>query len=157
MSQFPDSNPYDTPIASSTPQRSPQWEEAKRRVSLPAIFLLILAPLSIPLAGLDFYGRMLAKPEEIPFVDQNDPAAVEQAAMGNKIFAGVDILHIVLQVVVIFGALQMKSLSSRSMAMTAAIIACIPCLSPACICGIPLGIWALVVMNDPIVQQAFDS
>jgi hypothetical protein len=40
--------------------------------------------------------------------------------------------------------------------MTAAILAMIPCLSSCCIVGLPLGIWALVVLSKPEVKSEFD-
>ena len=51
----------------------------------------------------------------------------------------------------------MKSLTSYGGAMTGAILAVIPCFSPCCIVGIPIGIWALVVLNDPVVKKGFSS
>jgi hypothetical protein len=38
--------------------------------------------------------------------------------------------------------------------MTACILAMIPC-SACCLLGIPLGIWGLVVINNPEVRGAF--
>jgi hypothetical protein len=39
--------------------------------------------------------------------------------------------------------------------MAASIIAIIPCFGPCCCLGIPVGIWALVVINKPEVKSAF--
>jgi hypothetical protein len=41
--------------------------------------------------------------------------------------------------------------------VAAAIVACIPCLSPWVLLGIPFGIWALVVLCRRDVQAAFDA
>ena len=41
--------------------------------------------------------------------------------------------------------------------VTASILAVIPCLSPCFILGIPFGIWALVVINQADVKEAFHS
>jgi hypothetical protein len=35
------------------------------------------------------------------------------------------------------------------------ILVMIPCLSPCCILGIPIGIWGLIVLMDPNVKAAF--
>jgi hypothetical protein len=37
------------------------------------------------------------------------------------------------------------------------IVAMVPCLGPCCIVGIPIGIWALVVLMKPEVKAAFTS
>jgi hypothetical protein len=49
----------------------------------------------------------------------------------------------------------MKNLQSYGLAMTASIVAMIPCISPCCILGLPFGIWALVILNRPEVKAAF--
>ena len=62
-----------------------------------------------------------------------------------------------LNALVIIGAIQMKKMKTYAMAMTAAIIAVIPCVSPLCLLGLPFGIWALVVLNNANVKTAFRS
>ena len=37
----------------------------------------------------------------------------------------------------------------------ASILAMIPCLSPCCLIGLPIGIWALVILMKPEVKAAF--
>lgn len=162
MSQFPDSNPYESPQSySSGPVGAgdPNWRAAAQaKVNLPAIFLIILAPIGILFFGFDLFGRTMLDPADNPFLgDMEQPGAAEGAVIGNVIGGGLDIIGAILQCVVIFGAIQMRQLRSRSLAMGAAIISCIPCLSACCVLGIPFGIWALVALNDPMVKQAFES
>ena len=64
------------------------------------------------------------------------------------------LFQIALNGVVFFGALKMKNLENYGLSMSAAIIACIPCCSCCCL-GIPVGIWALIVLNKPEVKSAF--
>jgi predicted PurR-regulated permease PerM len=66
-----------------------------------------------------------------------------------------NVIAIAVGVVVLLGALKMKKLESREWAMTASILAMIPCISPCCIVGLPIGIWALVVLSKPEVKSAF--
>jgi hypothetical protein len=66
-------------------------------------------------------------------------------------------LAIIGGVVVILGAMRMKSLTSYGFAMAGAIIAMIPCLSPCCCLGLPVGIWALVVLMNQDVKAAFQG
>ena len=57
-------------------------------------------------------------------------------------------------IVVTLGAVMMLTLRSRGSAMTGVIFSLLPC-SPCCLAGLPVGIWALVVMNKPEVKDAF--
>jgi hypothetical protein len=49
----------------------------------------------------------------------------------------------------------MRKLDSYGLAMTASIVALIPCISPCCVVGLPIGIWALVILSKPEVKSAF--
>ena len=65
-------------------------------------------------------------------------------------------LAIVGSVVTLVGALKMKSLQSFGLAMTSSILAMVPCTSGCCLIGLPMGIWAIVVLNDKDVKSAFE-
>ena len=65
------------------------------------------------------------------------------------------VIGIIVGIVIIMGALKMKNLQSYGFAMAAAIIAAVPCVSPCCLIGLPVGIWAVMVLNDPYVKQSF--
>jgi hypothetical protein len=64
-------------------------------------------------------------------------------------------LGILVSGLIFFGGLKMKRLESHGLAVTASILAMLPCTSPCCIIGLPLGIWALVVLSKPEVKSAF--
>jgi hypothetical protein len=49
----------------------------------------------------------------------------------------------------------MQKLSSYGLSLTTAIVVLIPCFSPCCLLGLPIGIWALVVLNKPEVKSQF--
>ena len=65
------------------------------------------------------------------------------------------IIGILVSGLLLFGGLKMKSLESYSLVMTVSVIAMIPCFSPCCLIGLPIGIWALVVLSKPEVKSAF--
>ena len=65
------------------------------------------------------------------------------------------IIGILLSGLILFGGLKMKKLESYGLAMTVSIIAMIPCFSPCCLLGLPIGIWAVVVLSKPEVKSAF--
>jgi hypothetical protein len=62
---------------------------------------------------------------------------------------------LVASIVVVACSTKMKRLDSYAAAMAGSIVAVIPCLSPCFILGIPFGIWALVVINQNDVKDAF--
>src|SRR5205809_341506 len=59
-------------------------------------------------------------------------------------------------VVMIIGALKMMRLESYRWAMTASILALLPC-SPVGLFGLVMGIWSLIVLNRRNVIAAFDA
>jgi hypothetical protein len=65
------------------------------------------------------------------------------------------IIAILLSGLIFFGAMKMKKLENYGLAMAASIIAMIPCFSPCCLLGLPIGIWAVVVLSKPEVKSAF--
>ena len=56
---------------------------------------------------------------------------------------------------IIYGAMKMMRLENYGLAMAASIIAMVPCLSPCCCLGIPVGIWSIVVLTNAEVKAAF--
>jgi hypothetical protein len=78
------------------------------------------------------------------------------AAMFSGTFAVVtSLIGILVSGVVLFAALKMKKLESYGLAMAGSIIAAIPCISPCCLIGLPIGIWAIVVLMKPEVKNSF--
>lgn len=59
----------------------------------------------------------------------------------------------------LYGALKMKKLESYGLSVAVSILAMIPCVapcySPCCIVGLPIGIWALVVLSKPEIKGSF--
>jgi hypothetical protein len=64
-------------------------------------------------------------------------------------------LGLLLDLVLLWGSIKMKQLQNYPLAMTTALLAIVPCTSPCCVLSIPFGIWALVVLTDPDVKNAF--
>jgi hypothetical protein len=57
----------------------------------------------------------------------------------------------------VFGAIKLMRLESYGIALAACIVALVPCISPCCCIGLPIGIWALIVMHAPDVRPAFQG
>ena len=65
------------------------------------------------------------------------------------------ILGILVGAFIIFAAMKMRALQSWPMALAASVVAMLPCLSPCCCLGLPIGIWSLVVLLDNNVKASF--
>ncbi|GIX49851.1 MAG: hypothetical protein KatS3mg132_045 [Limisphaera sp.] len=129
---------------------------AASKVSGPAIGLLITAGLGglmnlITLVSLAAGKRSFMLPHaEIP------PEVAEfMEKFGSSLSMISGLLGLVLAALVAYGAWQMLKIRSFGWALTAAILAVIPCTSPCCLLGLPIGIWALIVLYRPEVQAAF--
>ena len=81
----------------------------------------------------------------------------------STLFSGViglvfNVVWILLSGLVIFGAVKMKNLQSWGLSMAAAVVAALPCTNwPCCLLGLPLGIWAIVMLMDQQVKASFTS
>ncbi len=57
--------------------------------------------------------------------------------------------------IIIYASIEMKNLRQWGLAMAASILAMVPCISPCCLIGLPLGIWSLIVLQKTEVRSAF--
>ena len=65
------------------------------------------------------------------------------------------LIGILVAAFIIYAALKMKELNQYGLCMVASILAMIPCISPCCIIGLPIGIWCLIVLTKPEIKAAF--
>lgn len=156
--EFADLWPAGTAAGSIPPSPVPPGAGpvAASKVSGPAIGLLITAGLGglmnlITLVSLAAGKRSFMLPHaEIP------PEVAElMEKFGSSLSMISGLLGLVLAALVAYGAWQMLKIRSFGWALTAAILAVIPCTSPCCLLGLPIGIWALIVLYQPEVRAAF--
>ena len=65
------------------------------------------------------------------------------------------VLGLLISAFVLYGASKMRKLENHTLSLVTSIVALIPCTSPCCCLGLPIGIWALVVLNRPEVKAHF--
>jgi hypothetical protein len=137
----------------------------RAKVSGPATALLVTGILGIVvqvlglianLAGLGLGAAQMQQqgalqPQGAPF----NPAYVAMFQGTAAIVAA--IIGSVVGIIIIVGATKMKNLQAYGLALASSILAMIPCVSPCCLLGLPFGIWAVVVLSNPEVKQAFRS
>jgi uncharacterized membrane protein len=149
-------NPYAEPMMAGTKRQRTGRAEAQSKTSICAIFLYIVAGIAIPMHILNAVFTIVDRgnADEAGF-----QAPANEAERAGRLVGSLaaSVVMIVLCAIVILGAYNLQHLKKRSTAMTAAIICCIPCCSPCIVLGIPFGIWALVLLNNPEIKQHFES
>ena len=153
--------------ALSTPEqvaKDDAIEEARLEVNGPAIGLLvtgILNLLAAPLVVLTvimFVGLWDAASHSSSPFESGTPNVVEphvESAILRVILLLVTIglVPAGLSTLMIVGALKMKRLKAYGLAVAASILAIV---SPACLVGLPIGVWALAVLSQRDVRAAFE-
>jgi hypothetical protein len=137
-----------------TPSPPPPSGFPADRVKGPAIAVIIAMALGIlaALAGLVFNMLGVALPQPAEIADEQQTWIAIQGTVGVIS----SIVGMIVAVVVIIGCVRMMKLQSYGFALTAMILAMIPCISPCCLLGLPFGIWGVVVLSDQHVKTAFD-
>lgn len=125
-------------------------------VSGPAIALIVTAVLGIAyhLLGLAIHSRSTAM--VMPMYAANPDVLRMVRMWSGPIGLAVNSFDVLAWIFILVGALKMQKLASHGLAMAAAIVALIPCISPCCVLGLPFGIWALVILSKPEVRSQFD-
>lgn len=168
MSHFP---PDDASFEESdAPREDNRIELARDAVRAPAILLVVIGVLSLFFAVLSFIQRpqLAAKMNEMIQQIQQDPnMPQDEKEFWIDMFSFIkeqaehplsyvfDLGVGILSLLIIVGGIQMLNLSSMALPVTASILSMIPCISGCCcILGVPVGIWALVVLAKPEVKAA---
>jgi hypothetical protein len=145
-------NPTGQPMGMPAP--SAPSGSAQDALNVPSILIMVMAGIGV-LSAL--YG-IVAGGSIPPQLLDNPQFTPQMREMMTKFAGGGRIMNfvgLVLDGVMIYGALQMRSLKSFGLAMASAILIMLPCSGCCCLLGLPVGIWALVTLNKPEVKSAF--
>ena len=132
-------------------------DAALKQVKGPAIALKVTAIIGLILVVLGLIMNILTLngmhigPQ--PILDPQMQKLVN--GLGGGLGIVQDIIGAVVGVIVLMGASKMQKLQSYQFALTASIVAMVPCISPCCLFGLPFGIWALMVLYKPEVKSQF--
>lgn len=134
-------------------QPTPVAYDVRSQVASPSVGLLVTGIIGAvsAVAGLFTFGIGLGLSsfwlEEIPegFSELYEGAFAIGSSFVELLVAGF----------IIFAALKMKDAEQWGLAVAASILAMVPCVSPCCIIGLPVGIWCLTVLMRPEVKAAF--
>ncbi|MCS7337214.1 MAG: GYF domain-containing protein [Verrucomicrobiae bacterium] len=132
--------------------------QALRKVKPPAICLLVTAVLYGCWALLDLAGRLILTRSEawLERLSRGNPEMEPVVRlMWGPVGIAMDVWYLLLAVLVSLGAIRMMKLRSYGLAIASCIIVMLPCIVPCCMLGLPIGIWALVVLLQPEVRAQF--
>lgn len=120
----------------------------ENKVAAPAICLMVAGGLTLLAAFFQLVGAVAM---------QFDDTMPQEERIAGSIFYGVFAIYSFAAAGFMFyGGLKMKQLESWGFALTAAILAIIPC-NGCCMFSMAVGIWSLITLNDPAVKSAFRS
>lgn len=134
-------------------------ELARAQIQGPAIGLLVTGILLVIFALIGLVGNLMGAtfrppPGEVPPEFQQLMNVLE--GMQGPMAIVSSLIGLAISGLVIFAAQKMRMLESFALVVTATILAMVPCTSPCCCIGIPVGIWVLVVLFKPEVKAAFN-
>ena len=145
--------PTMSPLA-STPAGSPSSLAALDQVSGPGVGLIVVGAINI-LLSLAMIAMMVANIGMSALQSTSNEAEKILRNTGgtfNVLFFSITLL---IGILMLFAGVKMRRLESYGLCMTASILAMIPCLSCCFLAGLPVGIWALVVLSKPEVKDFF--
>lgn len=143
---------------------------ARAKVAIPGLFLVLsgLLGLALEVGGL---GLLLTRPTAIydfmvEMVEKTPPGPERQKQLDDlkaqeanmrldtPVNIGSIVIGLILALVTVAGGMKMRALSGYGLSVAGAIASIIP-IGGCCCLGIPVGIWALVVLLQPDVAAGF--
>ena len=167
LDQFPEfaaalqSQPLLTSPGSEVP--APDPERARRLLKGPSLALLLMGTVGLVITLSGFVARdwlvdaLVRATSTLPAAGPADQLGLwkteRSRSLGLRDYAR-GLAGVAINGVMIAGALAMRRLENRNLALAAATFALIPCQCCCCV-SIPFGVWALLMLNRPEVKQSF--
>jgi hypothetical protein len=162
LSSFPEFANVAQPLPSGTPLVAGTDTNAAALVSGPATGLMVVGAICVLAALLSLASNIFGLGMGAFGPGRGGggggmPPQMERWVQMTSGGVGIvlNIIGLALSAFFIYAATKMRKLESYGMVMTATIISMLPCLSPCCCVGLPVGIWILVVLSKPEVKTAF--
>ena len=130
--------------------------EAKKKVRMPGIFLLVLGIIIEIFSLLFLSGLILIHYINYQHGIYQNPAFREDFYLSQVVVLIATAFQIFTAPVIIYGAAQMLKLKNYYLSLSAAILAMLP-LSICFLPGLPIGIWALVILSDKDLKAEFSD
>ena len=115
-----------------------------------------------------FEMNPIAKNQQKQFQEMQEQMQPDQAefvkmiANISNIFSGpvgavTNTALLVVSIFTVLAANKMKKFQGHTGAMVFSVLACVPCTSGCCYLGLPIGIWAIIVLVNSEVKAAFTT
>ncbi len=169
---------YDDDYNNDQPRRSGNIDQAKSKTQVPGVLLIIMGLLSVVFgAGMlvfsagDFQkGFELGIKQQIEIVEKNPqltpeqkkeqleainklPDALKQIQPSLPIYG---IITGVSGLLMIMGGVKFMNLGSKGLVIIASILTLTPFTAGCCcVIGIPVGIWAIIALNNQVVRDGY--
>lgn len=149
--------PPQPPMGYAAPPPPGGGGAALQKIQGPAVGLIVTGALGLLMSLVSFVMNLLGAG-----MSGLSGLSDDQMAGAMNMFAGgvgivFAVIGFLVSAFIVWAAMQMKDLRNRTLSIVASVVAMIPCISPCCILGLPIGIWALITINDPAVKGAFRS
>ena len=134
-------NPYAPPTGDLEHPASSR-DAIKARVARPATALIIMSSIQSVFVAI--------------FLVSVAMVVVGGGSVAGRLFdIGIACLQFICLIAIAVGAAKLGFLESYRLARFGAILACIPFITPFILLGIPFGLWALRLLSDPLVREAY--
>ena len=137
----------------------------RARIIAPAVGLLVVAIFSVLFTFLNLFANVFNRwflqmaensnlpPEKLDGIREG----IARGDFGTVHYVAA-VLNACAALVIVLGALRMMKQQSYGLAVTASILAMVPCVGTSiccCVIGLPIGLWALIVLMQSDVKAAF--
>jgi hypothetical protein len=136
-------NPYAPPTSDIT-FRGESRDAIKARVSRPATALIIMASIQSVFVAIYLVSAAVIIVRGGTVID-------------DAIGLAIGCLQFICLILIAVGAAKLGFLRSYRFARLGSILACIPFITPFMLIGIPFGVWALRLLADPAILDAFSD
>ena len=127
--------------------------DASERLKLPATGLILVGSINALASLVLILGRLASLLKGAPA--PADPDRRLGYEIWNVLSPTVGLLSLLAAPLIVYGAIRMYGAKRYGAARLAAVLALIPVTSVCCVPGIPVALWALVVLHHPEVKAAF--
>jgi hypothetical protein len=149
----PTSDPYKPPQPHSPIPSAVSDSRIAAEVSAPATGLLVTAILGGVIQLLGLFVNMLGAGLGSLTAEGSEQQIINWLSGGLGVASAA--VALLIAGLIIYASMEMKKLRQWGLAVAASILAMVPCISPCCIIGLPMGIWSLVILMRDDVKSAF--
>ena len=152
MSTVPPPPPPPNPF-SQQPQAQVSPDRAIAELAGPSIGLMVTAIIGACLQAFGLFINMLGAGLSSFTAGGREEQLLSYLSGGFGVVSSA--IGLLIAGLIIYASIEMRNLRNWGLAMAASILAMVPCISPCCIIGLPMGIWSLVVLQRPDIKAAF--